>query len=128
MEYLIVKWLHIVSSTVLFGTGLGSAYYIFFAGRTRKPAAVGRGGAPRGVRGLHDDQHCVSALERPVHVAPAATAGDHAVGPVSFALYFLAGACLPPVVCIQIRMRRLANAAVNNAQPLPVLYFKNLRW
>ena len=31
MTYLIAKWLHILSSTVLFGTGLGSAYYMFFA-------------------------------------------------------------------------------------------------
>jgi uncharacterized membrane protein len=31
MEYLIVKWLHILSSTLLFGTGLGSALYMFFA-------------------------------------------------------------------------------------------------
>jgi len=26
MEYLVVKWLHVLSSTVLFGTGLGSAF------------------------------------------------------------------------------------------------------
>lgn len=31
MEYLVVKWLHILSSTLLFGTGLGSAFYLFFA-------------------------------------------------------------------------------------------------
>ncbi len=31
MEYLVVKWLHILSSTLLFGTGLGSAFYMFFA-------------------------------------------------------------------------------------------------
>ena len=35
MEYLIVKWLHVLSSTLLFGTGIGSAYYLFFASRTR---------------------------------------------------------------------------------------------
>ncbi len=29
MEYLVVKWLHILSSTLLFGTGLGSAFYMF---------------------------------------------------------------------------------------------------
>jgi len=34
MTYLIAKWLHILSSTVLFGTGLGSAYYMFFASRS----------------------------------------------------------------------------------------------
>ena len=45
MTYLIVKWLHVLSSTVLFGTGLGSAYYLFCASRTRDAraaAAVGR--------------------------------------------------------------------------------------
>ena len=31
LEYEIAKWLHILSSTLLFGTGLGSAYYMFFA-------------------------------------------------------------------------------------------------
>jgi uncharacterized membrane protein len=30
MSYEVVKWLHILSSTMLFGTGLGSAYYMFF--------------------------------------------------------------------------------------------------
>ena len=33
MDYIIVKWLHILSSTVLFGTGLGSAFYLFTANR-----------------------------------------------------------------------------------------------
>ncbi len=40
MEYLVAKWLHVLSSTLLFGTGLGSAYYMFFASRTRDPRAV----------------------------------------------------------------------------------------
>ena len=40
MEYLIVKWLHILSSTLLFGTGLGSAFYMFFASLTRDARVV----------------------------------------------------------------------------------------
>ena len=28
MEYLALKWIHILSSTVLFGTGIGSAFYL----------------------------------------------------------------------------------------------------
>jgi hypothetical protein len=40
MEYVIVKWLHILSSTLLFGTGLGSAFYMFFASRTRDARAI----------------------------------------------------------------------------------------
>ena len=37
--YLTLKWLHILSSVVLVGTGLGSAYYMFFANRSRDLAA-----------------------------------------------------------------------------------------
>ena len=40
MEYLIVKWLHVVSSTILFGTGVGSAYYMLMAGLRGRPAEV----------------------------------------------------------------------------------------
>lgn len=32
--YLILKWLHIVSSVLMVGTGLGSAFYLFFANRS----------------------------------------------------------------------------------------------
>ena len=39
MEYLIVKWVHIVSSTFLFGTGIGSAFYLL-AATLRRDARV----------------------------------------------------------------------------------------
>lgn len=38
--YLAVKWLHILSATVLFGTGVGSAFYLFTAVLTRDTAAI----------------------------------------------------------------------------------------
>ncbi|HTN39981.1 MAG TPA: DUF2269 family protein [Asticcacaulis sp.] len=31
MLYLCVKWLHILSSTVLFGTGIGTAFFMLMA-------------------------------------------------------------------------------------------------
>ncbi len=43
--FMLVKWLHIVSSTVLFGLGHGTAYYKLCAWRSGSPliaAAVGR--------------------------------------------------------------------------------------
>ncbi len=40
MEYLVVKWLHVLSSTVLFGTGLGSAFYLFFTNRSGEVRAI----------------------------------------------------------------------------------------
>src|SRR5437868_991256 len=33
MDYLIVKWVHILSSTLLFGTGLGIAFFMWMAHR-----------------------------------------------------------------------------------------------
>ncbi len=40
MTYVVVKWLHILSSTLLFGTGLGSAFYMFFTSLTRDARSV----------------------------------------------------------------------------------------
>lgn len=45
MEYLTVKWLHILSSTILFGAGVGSAFHMFVAtlrGDPRHVASVAR--------------------------------------------------------------------------------------
>ena len=40
MDYLVLKWLHIVSSTLLFGTGIGSAWYMLFANVSRDVRAI----------------------------------------------------------------------------------------
>jgi len=32
--YLVLKWLHILSSVLMVGTGLGSAFYMFFTHRS----------------------------------------------------------------------------------------------
>lgn len=45
MDYITAKWLHILSSTLFFGTGIGTAYYMIGAVLTRDPkiiAAVGK--------------------------------------------------------------------------------------
>lgn len=36
MDYIIVKWIHILSSTILFGTGVGTAFCLFVANRQKK--------------------------------------------------------------------------------------------
>ena len=45
MDYVVVKWLHILSSTFLFGTGIGSAFYMLMVslkGEARPAAVVAR--------------------------------------------------------------------------------------
>jgi uncharacterized membrane protein len=38
--YLILKWIHILSSVLLVGTGFGSAFYLYFVHRTRNAIAI----------------------------------------------------------------------------------------
>jgi uncharacterized membrane protein len=129
MDYVTVKWLHVLSSTVLFGTGLGSAFYLYFASRAR-------------------DARAVAIVSRHVVIADALFTATTAVFQplsgwylaklagfpltqrwlaLSIALYVLAGACWLPVVWIQIRMRDLAVAAARDGEALPPRYFELLR-
>lgn len=129
MTYLVVKWLHVLSSTVLFGTGLGSAYYMFFASRTRDARTV-----------AVVVRHVVLAdwmFTTPTIVLQPLTglylmhlAGFPFSTPWiawSIALYFLAGAAWLPVVWMQIRMRELAVAAAAAGSELPPAYWSMLR-
>jgi uncharacterized membrane protein len=124
MEYVVVKWLHILSSTVLFGTGLGSAFYLYFANRSGDPrviAAVARTVV------LADWLFTTpTAILQPltgawlVHLAgyPWTAAWIQ----WSIALYVLAGACWLPVVWLQIRMARMAEQAVQERSALPARF------
>jgi uncharacterized membrane protein len=128
MEYLAVKWAHILSSTLLFGTGLGSAFYMFFASRTQ-------------------DARVVAVVVRYVVLADFIfTTPTIVLQPLtgfwlvqlagfdlrsawiagSIALYLLAGACWLPVVWMQIRMRDMAIEAARAGAPLPPLYWRYL--
>ena len=40
MMYLVIKFVHVLSSTILFGTGLGSAFYMFTANRSGNVQAI----------------------------------------------------------------------------------------
>ena len=130
MSYLIAKWLHILSSTFLFGTGIGSAYYLLLTSLTREPKAVAI--VVRRVVWADWLFTTTTIVFQPLsglymlHLTQMPITTPWVMW--TFALYFLAGACWLPVVWIQIRMRRLAEAAVQNNEPLPPAYFRFLRW
>ena len=130
MEYVIVKWLHILSSTFLFGTGLGSAFYMFFASLTR-------------------DARVVATVVRYVVIADwVFTTPTIILQPLtgfylvriahfpltskwiaaSIALYLLAGACWLPVVWMQMHMRDMARQSASSGAELPARYWRFLRW
>ena len=130
MTYVLVKWLHVLSSTILFGTGLGSAYYMFFTSLSGDARSVAR------VIGLVVVADWVFTLTtivlQPVtglllaHLAQIPLTSRWILW--STVLYFVAGACWIPVVMIQIRMHRLARAAAADDAPLPDAYRRLFRW
>lgn len=127
--YPLVKTLHIISAAILFGTGLGTAFFMFcskfapdlhgkyFAVRTAvladwlftAPAVV--------IQPLTGAFLVYSGALRPDALWLHATYG----------LYLLAGACWIPVVWIQIRMRNMLAAALKDNTPLPPAYDKLFR-
>jgi uncharacterized membrane protein len=122
--YPLIKWLHIVSSTVLFGTGAGIAFFFLRArrsGDSRIIAAVGRDVV------LADMVFTATAvvLQPVTGVALALMVGYPLSTPwlvLSMVLYGLVGCCWLPVVWLQMRMRDLAVDAIHRGQPLPALY------
>jgi uncharacterized membrane protein len=128
--YLWVKWLHIVSSTVLFGTGFGIAFFFVRAQRTGNVAIIASVG--RDVV-LADALFTAAAviIQPASGVALALMAGYPLSSPwllLSIAMYCLVGACWLPVVWLQIWMRDLAVGAVATSSPLPEEYKKYYRW
>jgi uncharacterized membrane protein len=129
MTYLVVKWLHILSSTVLFGTGLGSAFYMFFASRTRDPRVVAT--VVRHVVIADWIFTTPTIVLQPltgfwlIHIAGYPLTSTWIVA--SIALYLLAGAAWLPVVWMQIRMRNQAIEAVRLQRDLPESYWRMLR-
>lgn len=126
MEYLIVKWLHILSSTLLFGTGLGSAFYMFFTNRTRNVAAMAI--VTRKVVAADFLFTTPTAILQPLTgFWLVQLAGFPLTAPWilwSVVLYVIAGACWLPVVWIQIRMAQLAEAAAAANRPVSADYWR----
>ncbi|MEJ2403956.1 MAG: DUF2269 domain-containing protein [Candidatus Thiodiazotropha sp.] len=112
-EYLLVKWIHILSATLLFGTGLGSAFYKWLTDRS-------------------GDIHAIAVTNRLVVIADwLITTPTVLIQPISglwllhlmdislnqgwviltIILYVIAGICWLPVVWLQIRMRDMAQEA-----------------
>jgi uncharacterized membrane protein len=130
MEYLLVKWVHVISSTVLFGTGIGTAFFLFMANRRKDIAGM-----------YFAARHVViadwiftgpSAVLQLLTGMRLAELGNYpfSTGWIAgaLALYVFAGACWLPVVWMQIRMRDMAKEAMESCLPLPARYWRFDRW
>jgi uncharacterized membrane protein len=127
--YLVLKWLHVISSTVLFGFGAGIAFFFVRAqraGDVRVIAAVAR-------EVVRADLWFTAVAVVVQPVTGLAMMGIAHYSPtlpwiwVSLCLYVVVGACWLPVVGLQIRMRDLAVVAAERSA-LPAAYFRYYRW
>jgi uncharacterized membrane protein len=110
MLYEIVKTVHILSATVLFGTGLGTAWFMWRADCSGDAAAVAA--TARNVV-LADWLFTTPAIIlQPLTGLWLIFLGGYSSAETwllwTYGLYLLAGACWLPVVWLQIRMRDLA--------------------
>ena len=130
MSYLLLKYIHILSATLLFGTGLGTAFHGFLAFRSRDArviAAVGRSVV------LADWLFTTPAVivQPATGIAMAMQAGlPLTTGwiALTFALYALVGVCWLPVVWLQIQLRAMGRASQLAGTPLPERYYRFLRY
>lgn len=127
--YLTIKWIHILSSVLLVGTGFGSAYYMFFANRNAN-VAVQAVVARLVVRADWWFTSPTIVIQLGTGLLLAHMAGWALSTPwlaASLALFFLAGACWLPVVWLQIRMAAMAQRAFHEGTELPGLYWRYAR-
>lgn len=129
MDYLVAKWIHILSSTLLFGTGLGIAFFMWIAHRRGDVAHIAATArtvvladtvftAPAVVIQLVSGLWLMHRLGLPLTTFWLQTA---------LVLFFVIGACWLPVVWLQWKMRNLADAAVRDGTPLPATYYTAMR-
>lgn len=128
--YLIVKTLHIISASLLVGTGFGSAFYLFAIHRTKNIQAIAQVSqlvcladwcftTPAGIF------QPLSGFWMMHH-----TGMTFSIKWLAWALglYIFAGLCWLPVVWLQLRLsKEAAQAAADGAAELPKAYWQKAR-
>jgi uncharacterized membrane protein len=128
--YALLKFVHIVSATLLFGTGLGTAFFMWMTHRTGNVTAIA---AAARITVLADWLFTTPAvIVQPLSGVLLMRLVGYPLSTswlvVAIALYVLAGACWLPVVALQMRMRDYAVHAARDSVPLPPAYQRCMRW
>lgn len=127
--YDLVKTVHILSATVLFGTGLGTAWFMWQAHRSGDVATIAA--MARTVVRADWLFTLPAVVIQPLsglwlmHILGYAVAESWLLW--TYLLYVIAGTCWLPVVWLQIRMCDLAGAACVDGGPLPPAYHRYAR-
>ena len=127
MDYFILKTIHILSSTILFGTGLGSAFYLWRANQTKNLQSM-RFACKNVV--IADWVFTTPAvIIQPLtgfwlmHILHYSITSRWIIW--SLCLYGFVGLCWIPVVWIQIKMHQIIEKAAQHPhQKINPLYFR----
>jgi uncharacterized membrane protein len=121
---------HILSATLLFGAGLGTAFQMWMAHRSGDVGAIAE--VSRNVVRADFLFTLPAVIIQPLTgIALIRIDGYGFSEPwlvAAYHLYVFVGACWLPVVWIQIQARNLAQQAVTDGAALPPRYFRLMRW
>lgn len=122
--YLVVKTLHILSATLMVGTGFGSAFYLFFTNRSGHLAA--QAVVARLVIRADNWFTWPAVLFQPLSGLWLAKQGGWPLDArwllLALGLYAFSALCWLPVLVLQSRMAKLAESALHAGQPLDGSY------
>ena len=130
MDYIFLKWIHVLSSTILFGAGVGSAFHLFAATLRRQVGGIAM--ATRNVVLADWLFTTPAALVQPItgvwllHLMGIPLSTPWVA--TSVTLYAVAMACWLPVLWIQLRLRDLAGQALREGGALPRAYWRFFAW
>jgi uncharacterized membrane protein len=124
-----LRLIHVLGATVLFGTGIGIAFFMVVAHRTRNPAIIAH---VAGTVVVADTVFTATAvILQPLTGIALAQEVGWSLGEgwivLSIALYVITGLFWLPVVAIQVRMRNIAERCAAYDRPLPEEYFRLYR-
>lgn len=129
MDYLTLKWLHVLSSTVLFGTGIGSAFYLLVAslGRDARSVAAVSGYVVTADWLFTATTAVLQPLTGWLLVRSANMPWNMPWLAWSIGLYALAIACWLPVVWVQLRLKQESRRCAQAGESLSPRYWQFFR-
>jgi uncharacterized membrane protein len=121
-----IKTLHILSATFMFGTGFGTAFYMFFTNRSKNVQAISV--VTRWVARADWWFTTPAVIFQPLSgywmmCQAGWPIAWNWVG-LALLLYVIAGICWLPVVWLQLRMRDMAQHAARVDGALPAVYWR----